>query len=320
MSLETLSYNYIGRFVAPAVTVSGTMAALRDAYSSTTYSDGSARTPGSGIAWTNFSEISAGAVVGMSLTPPTSTLGQKIIVAGGGTGAPTMTAPDTYSNTRIYVGLCKNAGNYSTWTGANPFTSGQYSGLNGFTVATSAVHAYESKDAVVMVSETSGGSVYITALGALVDPESSNASMAESDGKLYAIFITNTAGVASTPHNYANFGVNSLFSHDAAVSTRARSWVMNVGASTMTGTYRNNVTMNGSGAAAFKNTAGEFVRLPIYIQGLSPSNFWIGRVREILMFTQGLMGTKLTVAGQTKGFVIGGSTNTAGECILLRAS
>lgn len=320
MSLETLSYDYIGRFVTPAVTVSGTMAAIRNAYASTTYSDGSGRTPGSGIAWTQSAEITGGAVVGMSLTPPSSTLGQKIIVAGGGTGAPTMTSPDTYSNTRIYVGLCKNAGNYGTWTSANPFTSGQYSGLNGFTVAVSAIHAYESKDSVVMVGETSAGAVYISALGALVDPESSNAALAETDGKIYAIFTTNTAAVGGTPHNYANFGTNSLFNHDVAVATRARTWLMNVGAATMTAGIRNNVTMNGAGAAAFKNTAGEFVRLPIYLQGLSTSNFWFGRVREILMFTQGLMGTKLTVGGVTKGFVIGGNTTSTSECMLLRKS
>lgn len=320
MSLETLSYNYIGRFATPAVTVSGTMAAFRDAYSSLTYSDGSTRTPGSGIAWTQFSEISGGSVVGISLTPPSSSLGQKVIIAGGGSGTPTMTSPDTYSNTRIYVGLCKNAGGYSSWANVNPFTAGQYSGLNGFTVATAAVHAYESKDSVVMISETSAGAVYISALGALIDPESSNASLAESDGKLYAIFTTNTNSVATTPHNFGNFGVSSLFNHDTASGTRTRSWIMNVGASTMTAMIRNNVTLNGSGAAAFKNTAGEFVRLPIYMQGISASSFWFGRVREILTFTQGLMGTKLTIAGVTKGFVIGSSTNTTGECMLLRKS
>lgn len=320
MSLETLSYDYIGRFVSPAVTISGTMAAIRDAYASTTYSDGSARTPGSGIAWTQSSETSGGAVVGMSLTPPTSTLGQKVIIAGGGTGTPTMTAPDTYANTRIYVGLCKNAGNYSTWTSANPFTSGQYSGLTGLAPAVTAIHAYESKDSVVVIGETSTGTVYISALGALVDPESSNASLAESDGKLYAIFSTNSAAAGNTPHLYSSFVSNALFSHDVGAAFRNRTWIMNVGASTMTGAVRNNVTMVGANAASFKNSAGEFVRLPIYLQGLSPSNFWIGRVREILTFTQGMMGTRLTIAGATKGFVIGPNTTSTGESMLLRKS
>lgn len=320
MSLETLSYDYVGRFITPAVTISGTMAAVRDAFSSTTYSDGSVRTPGSGIAWTQSSEITGGAVVGMSLTPPSSTLGQKVIVVGGGTGTPTMTSPDTYATTRLYVGLCKNAGNYNTWTAANPFTTGQYSGLTGFCLAVTAIHAYESKDSVVIFGETSTGTVYITALGALVDPESSNASLAETDGKLYGIFSTNTLGAGGTPHNYANFGSNSLFSHDTAAGFRNRTWIMNVGAATMTGAVRNNVTINGSGAAAFKNSAGEFVRLPIYLQGISTANFWIGRVREILTFTQGVMGTKLTIGGVTKGFVIGSNTTATGECMLLRKS
>jgi hypothetical protein len=126
--------------------------------------------------------------------------------------------------------------------------------------------------------------------------------------------------VGGTPHNYANFGNNSFLNHNAAALFAAHSYIMNVGASTLTGVIRNNVTLNGSGAAAFKNAAGEFVRLPIYVQGLSTSNFWFGRVREVLTFTQGLMGTKFTSSNVTKGFVIGGSTASTSECILLRKS
>jgi hypothetical protein len=320
MSLELLSYDYIGRFATSAATIAGTMLAIRTGFESTTYSDGSARTPGSGIAWTAAAETSSGSTISLSLTPVTSTLGQKIIVTGGGSGTPTMISPDTYANTRIYIGLCKNAGAYTSWTSANPFTSGQYSGLTGFTLAVTAVHIYESTDSVVLVGETSAGAIYLAMAGALVDPESTDPAVAESDGKRYCIFTTNTSGAGGTPHNYANFGANSFLNHSAAGLFAAHSYIMNVGASTLTGVIRNNVTLNGSGASAFKNAAGEFVRLPIYIQGLSTSNLWFGRVREVLTFTQGLMGTRLTSSSVTKGFVLGPNTSSTGECILLRKS
>ena len=313
MSVETLSYDYIGRFVTPAATISGTMAAVRNAFSSATYSDGSARTPGAGIAWSGAAQESAGQTLALSLTPATSSLGQKIIVAGGGGGTPTMISPDTYANTRVYVGLCKNAGAYASWTNVNPFGTGQYSGLVGFSLAVAAVHVYESKDSIVMVGETSAGGVYITALGALIDPESADPSVAETDGKLYGIFTTNTANLGSTPHANANIGTNSFLAHDVAAVFRARSYVMNVGASTLTGLNRVNVT-RATDANYFKNAAGEFVRMPIYLTG----TYWVGRLREILTFPQSLMGTRFTSGGQTKGFIIGGSTASTGECMLLR--
>jgi hypothetical protein len=319
MSLELLSYDYIGRFVTPAVTVSGTMAAIQNGFQSTTYSDGSARSPGSGIAWTAAVETSAGATVSLSLTPATSSLGQKAIITGGGTGTPTMISPDTYANTRLYVGLCKNAGAYTSWANANPFSSGQYSGLTSFTPAVSAVHIYESKDTLALFGETSVGAVYIVMMGALLDPESTDPLAAESDGKRYCIFTSGAGAVGGTPNLSTNFGTNSFLGYTAS-ALAAHCYIMNIGASATTTACRNNVVLQGANAASFKNAAGEFVRLPIYLQGLSTSNFWFGRIREVLTFTQSLAGTKFTVSNVTKGFVIGANTTATSECILLRKS
>ncbi len=319
MSLPTLTYKYIGKFNSPAVTVSGTMAALSNAFASTTYSDGSSRVTGSGVAWTPTVQLAAGTGVtlAVALTPVTSTLGHKIVYAGGGTGAPTMISPDAYTTARTIFGLCKNAGNFGSWTDANPFATGQFSGYTGFCTALNAIHAYESQDTVVVIGENSVGSVFITMAGAILDPESSNASTAESDGKIYGLLTTGYSAAGATPHAYTNIANNSFFRNVGTAGT-AHAYYMNFGANTTTALSRFNVAFGTpSSVNTLKNLSSEFVRLPIYLE--SASNIFIGRVRETLMFSSGLCATKLTVSGVTTGFLVGGSTVTALECIFLKA-
>jgi hypothetical protein len=317
MSLSALTFKYIGKFNAPAVTVSGTMAALANAFASTTYSDGSSRVAGSGIAWTPFSQVSSGTTIAVSLTPATSTLGQKIVYAGGAAGTPTMLSPDAYTTARTILGICKNAGNFTNWTDANPFGTGQFSGYTGFSLAVSAIHAYESQDTIMIVGETSTGTVYISTAGAIIDPESSNASTSESDGKVYGIITSNYGGVGGTPHYNGNFGSNSLFRNIASAGN-AHGYIMNFGTNTTTTISRMNVLYNVPVAAStLKNTASEFVRLPIYIE--NANSIFVGRMREVLMFGSGLCATKFTVSNVTTGFLVGGSTVSVLECIFLKA-
>ncbi len=317
MSLESLSYKYIGKFNAPAASVSGNMAAIATAFSSTTYSDGTSRVTGSGIAWTPYSQISTGTTIGVALTPVTSTLGQKIVYAGGAAGTPTMLSPDSYANTRINFGLCKNAGSYSSWADANPFTTGEFSGYSGFLVGTSvaAIHAYESKDSVVILGETAAGALYMSLAGAIYDPESSNASNAESDGKLYGLVTsgyTNTGVIA-----HSSQGTATLFSHNASAGS-AHFYVMNVGLSTTLNVARLFNMLTNPDNVALKNIANEFVRLPIHISRATNGQY-VGRLREIFFFPNGTSITKFVVSGVTNGFVIGTSTASTSNTILLKA-
>ncbi len=319
MSLETSSFKYIGKFIVPASTTSGSMAAISRAFSSTTYADGSPRVTGSGIAWTPFAQLSAGTTLAVSLTPVTSTLGQKIVYAGGGGGSPTMISPDAYSNLRIYFGLCKNAGNFGSWADANPYGTGQFSGYTGLSIGTnvSAIHAYESKDSVFVFSETTTNNVNLSLAGAVIDPESSNASAAESDGKIYGLFTSGYGSNGGTPHWYPNFGVNSFLNHGITAG-QAHGYIMNFGTSTTTAVKRSNVLLTTPSAGSIlKNIASEFVRLPIYIE-IGGSTFY-GRLREVFMFGTGLCATKVSVSSVVTAYIIGGSTITTGECIAIKA-
>lgn len=325
MSLSALTYKYIGRFTAPAATVSGNMAALANAFLSTTYSDGTARVTGSGVAWTPYSQLSSSQTVGVALTPVTSTLGQKIVYAGGAAGAPTMISPDTYATTRIGFGLCKNAGSFTSWSDANPFTSGQFSGYTGWFTGTtvSYIHAFESQDSVIVIGETSTGTTYISCAGAMIDPESSNASTAESDGKLYMLGTTGYTAASVVAHTSADFGSNSAFLNSVNTNGAAHTYVMNIGLATTTFSKRIGLTQNAIGVSTgLRSLANEYVRLPIYIantSALSSTSYFLGRLREFFIFANGTAMTKFQISGATNGFVLAQTTTAATEAILIKA-
>ena len=319
MSLSALTYKYIGKFTAPASSTSGTMAALATAFSSTTYADGSSRVTGSGVAWTPYSQISTGTTIAVSLTPVTSTLGHKIVYAGGSAGSPTMLSPDTYSTLRVNVGMCKNAGSYTSWSDANPFGTGQFSGYTGCWTGTSIsyIHAYESQDTVFVVAEGSTGNCLVNLAGGIIDPESTTSGTSESDGKIYGVLTSGYTAVA----NFANeaLGTQTFLNHGGAQGD-THFYVMNFGASTTTTSRRFNGAPNiALTAASLKNAVGEYARLPIYIENISATRTFFGRLREIFMFTNGSSVTKLTVSGATSGYIIAASTATVGQTILLKA-
>jgi hypothetical protein len=324
MSLSALTYKYIGRFTAPAATVSGNMAAFANAFSSTTYADGTSRVTGSGIAWTPYSQLSGSQTVAVALTPVTSTLGQKIVYAGGATGTPTMISPDTYASTRIIFGLCKNAGSYTSWSDANPFTSGQFSGYTGWFTGTTVnyIHVFESQDSVVTIGETSTGTTYVCCAGAMIDPESSNASASETDGKLYFLCTSGYTAVGQVAHNYTDYTSNQTFLNNINTAGLCHTYVMNIGLATTTTARRSSLFTNALNNLALRNLANEYVRIPIYLvsnASTTATGLFFGRIREFFVFANGQSTTKFQVSGVTSGYLIGTSTAANSETILLKA-
>lgn len=324
MSLSALTYKYIGRFAAPAATVSGNMAAFANAFSSTTYADGTSRVTGSGVAWTPYSQLSGSQTIAVALTPVTSTLGQKIVYAGGAAGAPTMISPDTYANTRINFGLCKNAGNYTSWSDANPFTSGQFSGYTGWFTGTnvSYIHVFESQDSVVTIGETNTGTTYICCAGAMIDPESSNASASETDGKLYFLSTSGYTAVTTVAHNNADYTGAQSFLNNVNTAGNCHSYIMNIGLATTTTSRRSSLFSNAFNTFALRNLANEYVRIPMYlVSNASPTatGLFFGRIREFFVFANGQSMTKFQISGVTNGYIIGSSTAANSEAILLKA-
>lgn len=321
MSLSLLNYKYIGRFTVPSPTAQNVLSAIATAFASTTYQDGSSRSMGTGSAWYPAQDWTTGVLSSMFLTPPSSSLGQRIIFAGGGTsGTPTMVGADANVNTnsRIITGLQKNAGSYTGWANASPFNSGSFSGYVGSFNATtvSYVHVYESQDTVAVIAELNTNQVQLTIAGAILDPESNNSAVAEVDGKLYGIINSGYLTVANIT-NSTSFG-NCTPMWYASTAGYAKSLIFTPNASSIITIVRQNVNYSATNSNSFKNAAGEFVKQQIYMEKSGGGTFY-GRVREITTFPISLGQTKFTISTALNGYIIGNSTSATSDCLLLKA-
>lgn len=321
MSLSPLTHKFVGTFLLPgSATASGTLSAVTTALQRTTYADGSARTPGSSCAWTVETILNGAQIIGTILSPPISTLGFKMILAGGSaTGTPTMLSPDVYSSSRVQVGMVKNAGTYVSWSNANPWNSGSFSSYYGGVTPTSVsqVHVYESQETIWIIPETTAQTQYFIAGGAIIDPESSNASTAESDGRIYGMMITGYLGVGTVGHQLSAIG-NQTISFHAAAAGNAHSIVFIPNASSTATIERQNVNYNALNASSMKNNANEFVRQQIFMEADGGGRFY-GRLREVLTFPNALSNTKFLLSSVTNGYLLAASTSTAGQALLLKA-
>jgi hypothetical protein len=328
-TLPELNYKYIGKFSTGAGTAQSFLGTLATAFASNTYADGSSRSFGTGSAWTPslIQSSSAGSFVtiAVSLAPVSSSLSQRIIFAGGQTVAPspspTMLGSDanSTSNNRIIFGLAKNTvnGTITNWSNSNPYTSGSFTGYLGFAVANSStpfVHVYESQETVVVIAEYSVGTTAICAAGALLDPETTTAGNAESDGKIYGVFSSGY-NASSTIINGGNTGQQTFLSYGGSTAGFAKSYIFNFGSSAVLLTSRHVLPYN---TTTFKNTSGEFIRQQIYMEAGTGGTFY-GRLREITMFPVNLSFTKFTVSNIVNGFIVGAASNATSQCILLKA-
>lgn len=319
MSLEQLTHKYIGRFTLSSATAAGFLSALSSSLASTTYSDGSSRTIGAGVAWSSENILSGSTLVGSIVSPASSSLGHKMIYIGGAaTGTPTMQSPDAYSSARVNVGLVKNAGSYVSWSNSNPWNSGSFLGYVGaYSVTILAyLHVYESQDTLWTIAETTTGGLYYVAGGALFDSESTSASTKETDGKLYGLLVSGFGSVGAIKHD-TPVGNYSLLYHSTN-NGYSHSYLFLPGTSTTQAIERQNINFNNVTAANFKNLAGEFVRQPIYFEK-DGGGTWYGRLREVVLFPVSLSLTKFTLSSVVNGYVLSDSTATTGQSILLKA-
>ncbi len=318
MSLPALNHKYIGRFALPAATPSGSLSAINSALTSTTYADGSSRTAGSDVAW---SCTIAASTVAAILSPASSSLGQKVICTGGASGTPTMLTADTYATNKFCIGLAKNAGSYVSWSNANPFDAGQFSGYYAGIIPSSAIpthiHLYESLDTIWIIHETGAGALYYTVAGALLDPESSNPSCSETDGKLYGMFTTGNSASAIINGSVATVTNFSLFYH-TYTNGQTHCAIFSPGKSTIIAIERQNVNYNLVSSSTYKNLAGEFVRQAIYFEA-DNGGVWYGKLRDVLVFPNSLAITKFTLSSVVNGYILGSSTTATSQAILLKA-
>jgi hypothetical protein len=336
MALPALTWRQLPvQTLAAGYTITTLLDAIYTALGSTTYVNGAARTPGSGVAWTVSRFQSASVTQAVYAYPPTNTLTQQVILAGATSlKTPTMAASASgFAVNTLYGALAKNAGAFSSWDAAAPFTSGQFSGYVGVhTVQATyglAVRVYESQDGIFVLinAATTASSNYFFA-GGLVDPETGDTtSDAESDGKLYTLGCGNvTLGTVQFEGGLGGAAAASkMFAHQyasAATSANNKCLAFTPGGSTLLGLSRTaRYTMMGT---AFSSRAGKYARLPIILSVTDtalnytdPPITYAGRLREICLTRKAVSGSTLRSSGTDVGYYASDDVSSAAGCVIL---
>lgn len=319
MSLAAQEWRYIGSQAYGAATCAAAMDAAYALGTAITYADTSARTPGSGSAWTWGRDQNVGITECIHGIPPTSTLGMRINVAGTSTipgGSFTLRAPDiTPAANQLHVNLSKNVtGTYSAggWNAASIFGDGQdwdYWRIWPTSAGTGTAHMWEGREGVAMLF---GGvsSWYGFVGGALFDPESTNPLDQESDGRRYGLLTSGTAAISST------FTTSSgVFSEHGAVNNNAHAGVFDIGAVATVVTLAKSFQGATATTTCMKSKGGVYMRTPILYRAASaaPNDFFVGRLREITFFCDSK--TPLKQAGI--GYIFGSSAAVDQDCFFL---
>lgn len=321
MSLAPLAWRYVGAQTFASATVASALDALFTLGGAATYADATTRTPGSGSAWTWSRYQNAGTTEACYATPPTDTLGLRVILAGA--AAPpspvqTMAVPDVAAAGTLHATLVKNAGAFASWNAASPFTSGQTFGywrVWPSNAGVGKVRLYEGTEAVLVLIETAAGNPYAVLLGALLDSESPDVtSDAENDGKLYGMMTTGSINVISSALN-----TGSGFLDHSPTQSNQHAGVFTPGGSALITMNRRALSVAGMTTTTLKTRSGRYVRAPYDYRSTAsaPNDVSLGRLREISMFADGKTGTRLVSGATTIGYLVGGSASVDQDAVIL---
>lgn len=246
--------------------------------------------------WTRNREVS-GTTVAVYATPPVGTAmaeAPMLIWAGAAAGAPSMLSPDSFTANNILCAIVKSPGAYTTWTAANPATSGQFSGFwrmasTTWNSVSALVRVYVSQEVIVVFSGFgASNNSNVHALGAWVEPISTYAESgglaAESDDRLYGMWGTGSAGGWNVLWIGDQPVLNTApFMCDTAAGTN-RAGVFTPGASTTIRVSRFGWTTFNLGSSFAQDMGGKYALVPIGMWGMTgtgnrPQGPFYGNVR-----------------------------------------
>ena len=336
MTLAALTWKQLPtQTVVANATIAQILDAVYTAYTASTYADGTARTAGSGVAWTFSRYQLSSTTEAIYGVPVTNTLNQKVIIAGSASSyTPVMMTNGSYVTNTLFIGLAKNAGNFSSWNGATPFTSGQFSGYAAIFAKNATygltIKCYESQDAIIAVMYVGASGWTATfAAGALVDPESADTTNdSESDGKVYVVGASGITGgtnygVGTHTNTYNMFG--NIITTSAAGNAHNKFAAFVPGAATILPLPK--IMATGYFANSFQTRGGKNVKIPVLVGWYSAwtdaSNAYAthttfaGRVREAWIFGKSVGGQVLRNAGVDVGYTLSNSNTSIGDSFLL---
>jgi hypothetical protein len=326
MANPALNWRFVGTRAFVGGDLVGALNASYDLGIATVYADGTARVPGAGSAWTWAREQSAGTTVAAYGNPPVNALAFRYIIGGTvALPAPTMLTPDTPAGNLIFYGMQRNAGAFTAWTSATPFTnpgfSGYWRGTRVFNSAPSfdSVSMWESQEGcVIQYGASSNGQTMIIGFGALIDPQSTNAANAESDGRLYMMFGSGSNAVTSSAWaSVANNGNASTWGAGSSSTSNSHAGVFAPGTAVMYGgagaqTYRFGTFLESAPFNA-SSSATPLIRLVITTAG----GVYLGQSREWYLTEDQPSRVTLKLGATTIGSICGASIGVPANCVIL---
>lgn len=319
MSLTTLTWRELPTQTVSSATADAYLTAIVLALASTTYADGSARTPGTGSAWT---ESHGGSPVEyIVVTDPSGDIDSRVLIAAKGSATPKMLSPDTFLASGLHLGVGPDGGTLTTWDGAgvnDPLGAGKrFSGYVRFSAActggTGFVVVFESAEGLA-IGVKIGANWYAVLAGALFDPESTNSARCEVDGRVYAILTSGSTAISTTFESNSNtFSVANTVSpggvHSVYLLPRTSTWraIQRIG-------YR----IVAAGSGTLKAADGAFVLPDIQFEDTTTDN-WIGVLREICRGPRRRMRQSLYSDGALYAGQIAGSDSADADTLYLLA-
>ena len=290
----------------------------------TVYKDGSTRSfSGTGATGWTWTRVQVGGVTeALYATPPGGTLNQRVVIAGRSvapTPSPIMIAPEVFTASAFLIGHALEAGAFTTWNAASPFTSGRWSGYTRLGNAVTGLATplrltvIESQETIIFQMYVGSATAMWAGGGAYVDPESTSAAAGETDGRRYGLWtVGNTASTGMMNTGLAGF----IFTHSTSQGPYTHTYLWRPGIATLETVARNWVVNSGATAAQYTNSAGESADIPIWVSGSSTG--WAGRIRELTL-TRSMLTDQEIIDGTTvKGYALAPSASTAGDTVLAK--
>lgn len=326
MSLAPLTHRRLATVNAAAMTIPAVLDALWAVVqpSVTTYSDGTARAfAGAGATGWTWARVQVlGVTEALYAIPAGGTMDQRVILAGRAvapTPSPTMIAPDIFSANNLLISHQLNAGAFTTYNSATPFTNARFLGYtrlgsNVTAMTTIAVCVYETQETVWVELLQNGTIVSIACAGGMYDPETLAAAASETDGRRYGVVTT---GQSTMPANF--LGSSSVGTLWVAGTSNGSShgYMWRPASNIVDVVARSWITTGAQTAQSMTTLAGEFPGQPLC---MSSTSGWVGRVREVYWSRALLYHQRIdTTPGVIAAYAVAHSTTLAtGDGLLLK--
>lgn len=307
MALTAMTWRRMANQTPSGVGITLYLDAIAAAFAATSYTDGTSRTAGTGRAWSR--TVVGAPTEALVLTPPTgSGTASRLILAGfSGARTPKMAGPDTYLADSLLAGVGPIGGTLTTWDGSganDPLGAGNR--WLGYTRASASLAAatsqrvacYECAEAVGVFLRT-GTSWFGVLLGALWDPDSTDALDGETDGRLYGHL---TSGSTAIPASMTS--ATAWPNHGTAVAN-AHHQVAQPGVTTLRACGSTG-DPPAHGADDLRLPSGTAMLAPVVVAETS-ARAVMGSLRGIRRGPQARMGQTMQQGATHIGYFIGGS-------------